>query len=284
MYFERSVTPWGRIGLVAMTALLGCQSDPTGPEVGAESVYIEVHVTGGFAGVDYTYAIAGEALELRGIACVSVCDFEPGERLEELTPAQVLYFTRLLTDAGIHEYDGSDFGDECCDQFHYAVELREGGRESTVTGATGTLPEDLSRAIGETQELLSGRLPILIQWESTPQDWPGDPLALHSVSLDGSVLSLEVEYGGGCDRHDHDLVAWGGWMESFPVQVNLLLTHDDHDDPCDGLIRRTLRFDLTRLRDAYLGAYPGSAPGVTTLALWLTAPDGEDAHRIDYTF
>lgn len=282
MRAQRLVRDAVAVGIAAGAVMLGCGSDPVGPQ--AEDIYIEVHVTGGFAAVDYTYAIVGSSSELRGIACERACDFEPGDLLAELTPAQVLYYSELLRDAGIHTHDGTDFGDQCCDQFYYAVEYREGERESNVSGAAGSLPGDLSRAIGETHQLLSGILPVIIDWQSVPEDWPQDALVLREYSLEGPVLSLAVEYGGGCESHDHDLVAWGGWMESFPVQVNVLLTHEDHDDPCDALLQRTLRFDLTRLREDYVASYRDGGPGPTTIILRLTVPDGAEPRRIEYTF
>jgi hypothetical protein len=268
-------------GLAGVVVLAGCGSDPVSPD--AEDIYIEIHVTGGFAAVDYTYAVVGSESEVRGIACESACDFDPGEVLVNLTPAQVLYYAELLTDAGIRFHDGRDFGDQCCDQFYYFVEYREGERESSVSGATGSLPGDLSRAIGELHQLLSGILPVIIDWGSRPEDWPQDALTLTGYSLEGPVLTLEVGYGGGCEPHDDDLVAWGGWLESFPVQVNVLLTHEDHDDPCDALIQRTLRFDLTRLREDYEASYRDRGRGPATIILRLTAPDGAEPRRIEYT-
>ncbi len=136
----------------------------------------------------------------------------------------------------------------------------------------------------EADSVLAGALPVIVDWESRPEDWPQDPLTLRESSLDGPILSLEVEYGGGCEPHDHDLVAWGGWLESFPVQVNVLLTHDAHADPCDALLRRTLPFDLTRLREDYLASYGDGGPAPATIVLRLTVPDGADVRRIEYKF
>lgn len=270
------------MGLVATGALSGCSSSSTGPQ--PEDVVIEVHVTGGFAGVDYAYAIVGASSDLRGIVCERGCDFVPGEVLANVTPAQVTYYAGLLEDAGIQGLDGTDYGYQCCDQFHYEVTYDDGGHASTVSGSAGALPADLARAVGETHRLYFGLLPILIEWNSEPADWPQDGLTLPEHVLEGSVLSLDVAYGGGCTTHDFDLVAWGGWLESFPVRVNVLLSHDDHGDPCDGIVQRTLRFDLTRLRDEYLRSYPTLGPAPSTLLIQLTVPDGQEPREIAYTF
>ena len=270
------------LAFVAAATTLGCHATFLGPRV--DEVYIELRVTGGFAGVDYTFAILGEEAELRGIECVHHCDFEPGETLASLTREQVGYYAELLEDAEVRLLDGTDFGIECCDQFHYDLLYREGDFEATVRGTTGRLPEDLAEAIGAIHRLWSLGPPIVVDFDSSPEEWPRDPLILRGFAVDGWVLSLDVEYGGGCETHEHALVAWGGWMESSPVQVEVMLTHEDLDDPCDALVRRTLPFDLTPLRDAYFRSYPTGGPGPTTLVLRLTVPDGEGAREVEYIF
>ena len=267
---------------VGLLAAGGCESDPVAPQ--AEHIYIEVQVSGGIAGVDYAYAVDGAESVARGITCTSGCDFGPGEVIAQLTLAQVLYFADLLDDAGIVGHNGKDFGDECCDQFYYAIGYRDGERESSVRGSSGALPHGLAGAVAELDLLLRGVLPIIIDWNARPDDWPADQLLLRDFSVVGSVLSLDVEYGGGCVAHELDLVAWGGWLESFPVQVNVLLAHEDHDDACEALIRRTLQFNLIPLEEEYVASYGEGDPGETTLVLRLTAPDGGELRTIDYTF
>ena len=273
------------VGSVAagLLASVGCGSDdPVAPQV--EHIYIEVQVSGGIAGVDYAYAVDGAESVARGITCTSGCDFEPGEVIAQQTPAQVLYFADLLNDAGIVGHDGTDFGYECCDQFYYAIGYRDGDRESSVRGSSGALPHDLAGAVAELDLLLRGVLPIIIDWNARPDDWPSDQLLLRDFSVVGAVLSLDVEYGGGCVAHELDLVAWGGWLESFPVQVNVLLTHESHDDACEALIRRTLQFNLVSLGEDYEASYGVGDPGATTIILRLTVPDGGAPRTIEYTF
>jgi hypothetical protein len=276
-----------RARLVAVTALgalicSACGSDPKEPV--AEDVYIEVHVTGGIAGADYTYAVDGAAHEARGISCVNLCDFDPGDVLAHLSPAEVRHYSQMLLDGGIIEFDGEDFGNPCCDQFYYTVVFAYGDREATVKGATTTLPAGLAYAVMELDQLVHGIARIIVDFESRPEDWPQDPLWLPGYWLDDDILSLEVEHGGGCAEHEYYLVAWGGWMESFPVQVNVLLAHEDHDDPCDAIIRRTLRFDLTPLKDEYWPVYGSAGPGRNSIILRLTVPDGQGPRYIEYTF
>lgn len=59
-------------------------------------------------------------------------------------------------------------------------------------------------------------------------------------------------------------------MESNPVQVRLVLSHDARDELCDAAFGRTLRFDLRPIREAYVRAYGHDGPVV----LNLVTPDG----------
>jgi len=271
------------VGLaVAGLIFVACGSDPQEPVV--EDVYIEVHVTGGIAGADYTYAVDGAAYELRGISCLSACDFEAGEVLANLSPSQVRYYSDLMLSGGIIEHDGEDFGHPCCDQFYYELAFRYGDREARVKGATTTLPSGLAHAVAELGRIFDSSHSIIVDFDTRPEAWPQDPLRLLSYSVEGSTLTLEVEHGGGCADHAYYLVAWGGWLESFPVQVNVLLAHEDNNDPCDALLRRELLFDLRPLRDAYLPVYGGGGPAPTTIIMRLVVPDGEGPRLIDYTF
>jgi len=288
MGLEKIFRSLSLVGFSSFVSLLGAAcgssaSDPTAP-YDPEEIYIEVHVTQGLAAADYKFAVDGASGTVRGISCVRLCQFQPGQVLMHLSAAQVVNLAGLLIDAGILEHAGTDFGVQCCDQFHYAVDFRDGDRRSTVTGSTEAFPEDLRVALGYVTELLVDRQPIIVDFDSQPSDWPRDALILRADSLQNPLLVLEVEFGGGCRDHEFDLVAWGGWMESFPVQVNVQLAHEDFDDPCDALITKTLRFDLAPLKAAYEASYGVGEPWSTTVILRLTVPDGHGPRSISYNF
>ncbi len=273
------------LGCAAILLAIGpaCGSDSVAP-VQADDVYVEVRVTGGFAAADYSFAVDGAARAVRGISCVNLCDFEAGEMIARLSPAQILELSTRFHEAGILALDGTDFGDQCCDQFFYTIHFRQGDQEAHVSGSSEALPEALRRAVADLQQLLHGVLPFIVDFDSRPDDWPGQPWALKGYALERPVLTLDVEYGGGCEDHEFDLVAWGGWLESFPVQVNVLLAHEDHGDACDALLTSELRFDLTPLERAYAAAYGGPARGATTILLRLRVPGVAEPRLIEYTF
>lgn len=83
-----------------------------------------------------------------------------------------------------------------------------------------------------------------------------DPALMVDVALQRDTLTLVAESGGGCETHDYALFGSHCFMESFPVQTNVFLSHDDHDDPCDAIMIDTLRFDLSPLKSVFLSYYP----------------------------
>lgn len=233
-------------------------------------VDITFGVTGGFAGVDYAIAVDGEAREVRGVRCASVCDFVAGELLLPISAPQVAALARALDEAGVIELGERDFGVGCCDFYHVELTYRRGQRTVRLQGTEDRFPEAVANALRLLHPLASRTRPMIVALGTDAEDWPRDPYGLGDVEFDGSRLHAQVSYGGGCRAHRMDLVAWGGWMESFPVQLNALITHDDGGDPCDAIVRETLDFDLYPLARAYREAYGGGGgePPVVILRLW----------------
>jgi hypothetical protein len=234
---------------------------------------IYLRVTEGFAGVDYAVVLDGSAGILVGGECVSFCDFQAGEVIRTLSPDQVSYLAGLFLDAGIHGLDGTDFGRECCDQLHFEVEYRDEAGASKIQGSSEALPDGLHAAVAALHGLLSGRSPLVVDFETSPDRWPADPLQILEGEISGDFLHLRVSYTGGCRIHDIKGVAWGGWMESFPVQTRVFLSHDDRNDACDAVVTEDLRFDLRPLRDAYVDSYGPADPGTTTVVFEVTGTE-----------
>ena len=272
--------------LILVPLFQACIEDPVSLP-GGGSMEVRLHVTGGVAGADYEVFLDGGSGILTGLACRSVCDFQPGQVLQVLRPGQVEYLWTLFHDAGILELDGEDYGTQCCDQFHYGVDYRDARGRSRIRGSSEVLPEKLRLATGALQGMASGTLPIVVDFETTPPDWPRDPLEIQDASILGQTLRVRVAYGGGCQVHDLGVVAWSGWMESSPVQVRAFISHEDFDDPCDAWITRELEVDLGPLKLAYQDAYGTAPPGETTLVLWLADPmlmNPQGARRLEYVF
>ncbi len=281
-------TQMGRLCFVGITTLMlsGCLFNSTGP-TGSGEARIRLHVTGGFAGVDYTFLVDGPAGTVVGESCVAGCDFQAGEILQTLSGDQVAYLSELFLEAGVHSLEDSDFGVQCCDQFHYDVTYEDGHGVSSFRGSSEALPGNLGDAVARVHGLLLGTIPIVVSPQTKPERWPSDPATLQDYVVSGDRLDVRVSYSGGCAGHDFKLVAWGGWMESYPVQVRALLSHDAKDDPCDAIVSRDLSFDLQPLKRAYQDSYGIGDPGSTALILSLANPDWASSlsgYQIEYVF
>ena len=72
-----------------------------------------------------------------------------------------------------------------------------------------------------------------------------DPLTITSASLDGNILSVDIEYSGGCEKHWVDLVGSYSVMKSLPPQRTIKLIHGANNDSCRELISESLQFDVS---------------------------------------
>lgn len=254
------------LSLFLPIVLLGCLEGSTGPVRGGPPE-IHLRVTGGVAGVDYSILVDGPMGQVVGEECISGCAFEAGDILQGITADQVGYLAELFQEAGIVELAGTDFGNECCDQFHYEVTYSDDSVLSEVAGSSEALPPTLLEAIEAVDGFARDRFPVVVAMDANPGAWPRDSFQFRDIRIQGDLLRVDVTYGGGCAIHHFSLVAHGGWMESNPVQVQAFLAHDGHDDPCDALIHRDLRFDLSPLKRVYQDAYGTGTPGSTTLVI-----------------
>jgi hypothetical protein len=262
----------GRLRGSALGAALILFACSTGTILGPpdpDQVSITLTVSGGFAGGGYTVVVDGAAREVRR-TCDIICTVQPGRAVLPVSPALVAELAGALERAGVLELDGRDFGTQCCDQFYVELTYERGDQAYSLEGTEGLLPPELLWPIRLLSALAYGNVPAIVSPETTDADWPRDAYGLGDISIDGLTLSAEVSYGGGCGQHRMDLVAWGGWLESFPVQINALVTHDDGDDPCDAFVTEERGFDLAPLARAYEEAYgPGTVERPTViLRLW----------------
>ena len=77
-----------------------------------------------------------------------------------------------------------------------------------------------------------------------------DPCRIYSLDVSGTVLSIAVEYGGGCKDHTFELYTDGVIMKSLPPKQRFFLKHDADNDMCKALVRDTLSFELKGIRPA----------------------------------
>lgn len=255
-------------------------SDPPLPS----GVRVQVEVTGGFAGVDFSFEILGAEGVVRGVSCGNGCDFTAGQTLLPLSPVQIRTLAADLEDTGILEMDGQNFGTQCCDDFHYVVTYQSGFRTATIEGDGQRLPADLLPLVHRMVGMAQGMVPALVD-QARGLVLPSDGYVLGAISLEGDFLDLELSYSGGCEHHEIDVALRGPWLESFPVRADMDIAHEDNDDPCDAFPTEIRSFDLRPVRAAYLADYPTSQPGQTTLILRFSDPEEPSGVReVEYRF
>ncbi|MGI9625746.1 MAG: hypothetical protein ACR2QM_02840 [Longimicrobiales bacterium] len=250
-----------------------------------DSMRIEVQVSGGIAGVSYSFEVAGDDRVVRGLTCTSGCDFVTDQVLLPLSARQILDLVEQWNDTGILEMDGHDFGAPCCDDFEFVVTYSVDGDSATIEGSSQALPADMRAAVQGLMAMTQSVLPVVVDVDGTGAGFPRVPLTVGTVQLTGDLLEAELSFSGGCANHEIDLVAHGGWLESAPVQVNVFFSHDDNDDPCDAFPTETRTFDLRALARAYEGVYGVADPGTTTLLLRVEdAQETSGFRMVSYVF
>ena len=89
-----------------------------------------------------------------------------------------------------------------------------------------------------------------------PDAAASDAFRLLEANVSGDLLEIEVEYGGGCREHLFEIIAAPTFLESWPVQANIYMTHESNDDLCRALVRKKLTFSLQPLKEAFQRLYP----------------------------
>ncbi|MHA2294267.1 MAG: hypothetical protein ACXACK_19065 [Candidatus Hodarchaeales archaeon] len=104
--------------------------------------------------------------------------------------------------------------------------------------------------------------PVLID-KSAFETSPRDSVEFLRVELEDDLLTIKFSYGGGQMAHDFELIGSGEYMESFPIQTTLVLSHDSHGDLAKSLITKELIFDLKPLAEDFFSIYSFFAPNIT---------------------
>ena len=76
----------------------------------------------------------------------------------------------------------------------------------------------------------------------------GSPYKVDSLTISGDVLSVFVNYSGGCQEHSFELLSSGMHLKSLPPQIVVCLRHTNNDDTCRKLILQELKFNISALK------------------------------------
>lgn len=105
---------------------------------------------------------------------------------------------------------------------------------------------------------------VIIIHSTDLSTWKKDAYSISSVSVLNDVMTVEVSYGGGCKKHEFNLLVVR--EETSENRARMVLSHNGNDDACEAAITRELRFDLTPLKQAF--------PNCTIMSLELDGYDG----------
>jgi len=98
------------------------------------------------------------------------------------------------------------------------------------------------------------------------QNAPRDPYKIINIGLEVDILEINVSYSGGCEEHEFSLFGSSSFKENSLVQIEVILSHNDNDDPCDGVCTEKLAFDLSPLKEKWQEAYHQNSG---TIVIWL---------------
>jgi hypothetical protein len=86
-----------------------------------------------------------------------------------------------------------------------------------------------------------------------------DEFALNTATITEDTLNINASYGGGCEEHQLTLVVSELFLESFPVQIPVSLSHNANGDTCEAWLTDDYSFDLTPIKTMYQEAYQQEA-------------------------
>lgn len=129
----------------------------------------------------------------------------------------------------------------------------------TTEGTTGDTTEGTT---GDTTEGTTGDVDPGFDPSDKGVQMCGEPLIQDAYDINDpepkvelDTLLLNVAYSGGCAEHEFGLCWDNGFLESDPVQVNIVIPHNGNDDRCDAYPSEVLSFDLSDLKAAWQDAY-----------------------------
>ena len=107
---------------------------------------------------------------------------------------------------------------------------------------------------GNNEPNYDARCEDIILSESEFNSAESDDYVVTASIITDDSLKIKVQYDGGCGPANFELITDGLFMESNPVQLNVILAFKD-EDPCEMLVTRNLCFDLSNLATYYKNSY-----------------------------
>jgi hypothetical protein len=126
--------------------------------------------------------------------------------------------------------------------------LVSGCADATPAAAHPAEPVDQPAAVAPLPTVPTSTDDVLLPLSLTNPIPSGAPISIDAVRRRGTVLEVDVSHAGGCGRHEYSLHWTGEIRETFPSRATVFLLHLDPDnDPCEAMLHRTLRFDVSSI-------------------------------------
>ena len=120
--------------------------------------------------------------------------------------------------------------------------------KSQATAATITTNSSSPTAIASSSDKNADTKKIIVDNNLDIQKLGGVATKIDSLGINGDVLSIFVNYGGGCKEHVFELYSDGTVAKSLPPIATLYLKHINNGDACRKLVMRELKFDISEIK------------------------------------
>jgi hypothetical protein len=95
--------------------------------------------------------------------------------------------------------------------------------------------------------IVSASSKILIIDQKTDR-YPADAVSIKDASVIGDSLTMLVAFSGGCKPHDFKVISNGAMMKSMPPQMNVMVSHNAHEDMCEALLTQDVTVSLEAIK------------------------------------
>jgi hypothetical protein len=106
-----------------------------------------------------------------------------------------------------------------------------------------------------TEPEVLGSFPTILVENINSSDLYRHELRINSVKINENSLIADISYSGGCKDHEFALVISKYFNKTYPVQVEVFISHNNNGDSCEAFLTEEIAFSLLPLRDLYRNAY-----------------------------
>ena len=102
-------------------------------------------------------------------------------------------------------------------------------------------------------------IPVLIVQDNYKPAKDNGLFNINQVTLNKNLITIDVQYSGGCAEHEFKLYTDKNYSKSQPPKLNLTLEHNPNGDMCKAIKSEQIVFDVTNAK------YPGKDKKYTVI-------------------